>query len=189
MATITAASASYADVNTALGLCSGNDTLQVPDGSATWASQLSLSIGIKLEKLGSGVITGATGASTPLIYFHPNAALNEIIEIMGFNFDCNNNCPWLKIELADNTNYLTKVRIHHNTILNIVVSATEFIGKVWGCYDHNIETGECHHDVYGLDDYPGLTDWADTTFGFGNQYSMYFEDNTWTTSYPICTGG
>jgi hypothetical protein len=63
-ATIPAASASRADVNTAVGSASPGDTVTVPSGAANWTSPITLPDGVKVVGAGIGatILTNAAGA-------------------------------------------------------------------------------------------------------------------------------
>ena len=62
-ATIPAASCSQADVQAAINTASAGDTLQVPAGTATWTSGLTLSKGIHLRGSGGGGFVGHSRTS------------------------------------------------------------------------------------------------------------------------------
>ena len=68
-ATNTAASLSFANVNSAMALCSDGDTLQLPAGSATWGSSDVLNITAAINMAGAGTnSTRIIGAKDPFIH-------------------------------------------------------------------------------------------------------------------------
>lgn len=76
--TRTAASTSWADVNTALGLCVPGDTLQIPAGDSTWDRTLKVTIGITIDGAGEGVTiirdginkaNGTNGVSDEAVFY------------------------------------------------------------------------------------------------------------------------
>lgn len=83
----TAASATYADVNTAMGLCSNGDTLVIPAGDETWASTLTVTKNIDIRGNGK---TG--GSRTRISYdggtiFELAPTIDAAMKISGISFD------------------------------------------------------------------------------------------------------
>lgn len=64
--TIYADSASLADVQAAIDLASAGDTVEIPAGSATWSSNLTIPAGVKLKGAGGGWIQGASNSSVAI---------------------------------------------------------------------------------------------------------------------------
>jgi hypothetical protein len=198
--THTAASASYSDVSTAYGLCSPGDTLEVPSGSATWNSQLLITIGIKIIKTGTGTITNGYGGGyrSFLIYYNPsNPGANEPFRITGFTVDLNSAGSWLLLDNSSSTP-ITKIRVDHNTVLNAGslrsfhigsqdVSAPYYsgpgAGPVFGVADHNTFPGSLV--FYGNN----IPTWNTMSYTFGTADNMYLEDNVLTFNTDDNVGG
>jgi len=181
MATYTAANATYAAVNTAYGLCSAGDTLVIPAGTETWASQLVVTIGIYIVGAGVGntVITsgyaGGSGLddSNYLFVYAPAAPGDNVpFELSGIECDLDSQCDWIKLKNIDATNIVTKIRIHHNKAYGMPNYALHVRGNVYGVFDNNDTTGG-YFRFYGMD-----ANWTNLGFYFGSANNFYIEDNT-----------
>lgn len=178
MATRTAASASYADVNTAYGLCTYGDTLVVPAGTETWTDPLSVTKGIRIQGAGIGLTNITCKASDDGIYYVPDAterASQSLFEVTGFTWL---GTPYACVDMAETdaqTVPMTKIRIHHNRFENTSGYPIRINGNFWGCCDQNQFAGAMFFIILGNDP----TNW--TTFYpivYGTANNMYFEDNT-----------
>jgi hypothetical protein len=179
MAKYTAASVAYADVADAYALCSEGDTLSIPAGNGTWGSQLAITVGITIAGAGIGITnitsTYAGGAGINdgnfLIWYAPATPANNaafVIKDISFNMD--SKCEFLKI--TSNAAPITKVRIHHNEILNTITYTQFNRGNVYGVTDHNVCTGGCFR-FFSLD-----ANWTNLPFYFGDENNYFVEDNT-----------
>lgn len=86
-ATITASSTSYTDVNAAIVSASADDTVIVPDGSATWSTQLTISKPIYLRTANgtnNTIITNGMADGQNLIVI--NLTANKTNRLSGFQF-------------------------------------------------------------------------------------------------------
>jgi hypothetical protein len=126
-AVITAASCSYADVNTAVNTTAAdNDTVKVPSGTCTWATTLSITKGIRL--LGAGIgNTVITKSANPIIRYQPsNTSTNAAVRIAGFTFHFNSQGGnGIEAVAGNTTNLQTKLRIDHNRFQNIALGSTQ----------------------------------------------------------------
>lgn len=188
-AIINAASASYADVNTAVNTdASSGDTVIVPSGSATWSSPLVITIGITLQGAGIGntVITGdITDANNGVISFKPDAAARSadvLSRITGFTIDADNKSNGILVLNASVTP-VTQVRIDHNRIINSGGASAGrgiyIIGTVYGVADNNTME-EFTHGMDSNGHSSGIPQWDNLTREFGSVNNFYFEDNTFT---------
>ena len=94
-----AASPSYADVSAAVAAANPGDTVNVPAGNATWASQLVLTTGVKIVGAGIGqtnITSDYTHQVTAdiektvafLVSYNPSSpALDQPFRLSGFTFD------------------------------------------------------------------------------------------------------
>jgi hypothetical protein len=178
MATHTAADATYAAVNTAYGLCTYGDTLEVPAGSETWASTLAITKGIYLKGVGSGLLT-ITANVAKLITFVPDAttrANQDMFDISWFTFA---GAPATAvIEMSEGNSEtvpIRKVRIHDNSFTNTTGYPISVDGNFWGVVYKNDFTG------YLMFQFLGNQDTGYATFypvSYGTADNLYFEDNT-----------
>jgi hypothetical protein len=192
MATVNAASASRAHVAAAIALASANDTVTVPAGTATWASQLAYTKAISLigNGIGSTVITAGFDSPYPslnpdnfLIYYLESAPVtNNTVRISGFSFDLDNRCEGLMIENASQT-AISNVRIDNCNFENSN-RYINFEGTIYGCVDNNViwaaTTGLNYRfiSIYGnIGGDQGVGQWTNNTFSSGSANNIYFEDN------------
>ncbi|MBA3353004.1 MAG: hypothetical protein H0U23_11410, partial [Blastocatellia bacterium] len=97
-ATITAKSASRADVGAAVSSANDGDTVTIPAGSATWTSTLTITKNISLIGAGEGqtTITSNTDSTSPLISVdldHEASAPNYSFRMSGFTLKSSNATP------------------------------------------------------------------------------------------------
>jgi hypothetical protein len=175
-ATINAASPSQTDVAVAINSASNGDTVQVPAGSATWNSALTIKKNISLIGAGSGqTIITPTGSS---LVWAPT--VDNLIRMSGFRFNCSGvTNPIMIIGKA------SKVRIDNcyfekgDSPIVCNYMGSNATGRVAGVVDHctfhNIERlFIC--DVRQTDGVWGATSWAEGVQP-GSAAMLYFEDN------------
>jgi hypothetical protein len=187
-----AASPSLADVQTAINLTSPGDTVRVPAGSgwATWASELDIRWGILLLGPGYGNLTIKRGGSYLIDYYPSNYNLNSPFRLAGFTLDGNGgDIMYLGQDGTPEAPYTaqTKIRIDHNRFYSSVsvsesYNAMIYRGALYGSVDNNIfdSYSEMFRNIntgYGDDWYDAYAT-AGFAWGLGNQYKLYFEDNT-----------
>lgn len=205
MADYTADSCSYADVAAKVALASGGDTVNVPSGSANWATTLELTVGINLigAGIGSTVITNTNGGSPDyLITYNPSDYdANDPFRLSGFTFDAN---AHKVLQLGDDTSapftLQTKIRIDNNKFTN----GTETSQKGQYIYNRGSLYGVVENNVFEKSNYPiahtngGIADdwWDDSPqniFTHGSAYYFYYEDNifdyTEASGEPTITDG
>jgi hypothetical protein len=190
MATIVAASASYAHVAAAIALASANDTVTVPAGSATWASKLTITKGINLIGAGAGstiITNGYTGAAYNdlLIVYQPSDFTTDIdFRISGFTFELNALCGGgIFLNHSDSSSVVpqTKIRIDHNVfhaaVLDFSPQAIKNSG-MRGVIDNNT-FNNFKYPIRSVHTYYGPT-WWDNWGDYvpGTSAVMYYEDNT-----------
>ncbi|MGB8953530.1 MAG: hypothetical protein WCC06_12800 [Candidatus Aminicenantales bacterium] len=188
--THTAASPSFADVSSAIYVAQSGDTVIVPAGRATWASQLVITKGIYLIGAGIGntVITSNYPSTADrqnpsawfVVYNPASPALNELFCLSGFTFDCGSKCHGIFLYNI-NVNFVSKIRVDHNRIFNCLNSPFAIYGHVWGVADNNIFDG-CYISVDYLDEHT----WNNYVFNFGTANAFYFEDNTMIGHDDLC---
>lgn len=198
---ITATSASYADVSTAISKAQSGDTVIIPAGKTTWSSPLVITKGIKLIGAGIGqtvITSGYSGhttytnycdpASHLITYYPQHPELDEPFRLSGFTMDLNANCygPYL---YNPTLKPLTKVRIDHCDLSNSYTGGMELImvvGTVYGCIDNNVLSGgPFMFRCFGLND----VTWNNLTFEYGTANNIYFEDNVINCNDSIVEGG
>lgn len=199
-ATLTAASASYADVNSAVSSAGRNDTVIVPNGTVTWASTLRLTKGISLIAPGGYtgvVITKGSGAIIDVAPDSTAIANEETIRIVGFTFNGNNSSKNL-ISIEGPSDSVTK------PFKNLAIGFCRFEntsttdsgnGAIWnttgqtrGCIYSNIfDRVEIVLKIMGSDTW---SEWALQHYpqSYGTADQLFFEGNTimYSSSY---TGG
>jgi hypothetical protein len=186
---ITAASASLANVNAAIASASSGQTVCVPAGSATWASQLNIS-GKALNLIGNGIgNTVITGGSSTIM--NMVVGPSNYVRVSGFTFikgadNSGGNISWDPIG-NNPANTGVSFRFDHNRIVIGSASSTHFLvpSVVYGLIDHNTfditaTSGAIGvFDPFGSSDSNdgGFTPWS-RPFALGTDQAVYFEDNT-----------
>jgi len=192
---ITAASPSFADVSAAVSRAKAGDTVIVPAGRATWASQLVITRGINLTGAGIGqtVIISNYVAPNPdsvltsanyLIVYDPTSPLeNAPFRLSGFSLDFDHKCFGLMLENTSTT-AINQIRIDNNHMEDSNVGTDlpwqgvniHIYGTVYGVADRN-EFISGYIRCNGLD----ATTWNNLEFNFGTADNFYFEDNRFTS--------
>ena len=183
-ATRTAASPSYADVSTAIAASADGDTVNIPAGSATWTSALSLTKAITLMGAGSKSTTisanGITMMSVALTADKP-------VRISGINFNNASGTAIPTLILAGQ-NYkgggvpMTSFRVDHCNF-NFGKRALNPNGWCYGVIDHNTFVNcDIAVGITGDDDYA----W-NRAIQPGSANCVCIEDNVFTinNSTPI----
>lgn len=186
---IYADSPSYADVSAAIYEASPGDTVIVPNGSATWSNQLSLTKGVILKAQTKGGVTITSNYAGYLIRFDISSTnVNDPIRISGFNFDFNNIGGGFLI-YPPSWPAITKFRLDNNLFKNTPASygVMRMWGSMWGCIDNN--TFENINGVCFLLYGGGQYIWQYVTFNFGTQYNLYIEDNDFTLKSGLINAG
>jgi hypothetical protein len=186
---VTAASASLANVNTAIAAASSGQTVCVPAGSATWASALNIS-GKALNLIGNGIgNTVITGGSSSILSM--TVGPSNFVRVSGFTFikgadNSGGNISWDPIGNSASATGVS-FRFDHNRIVIASASSTHFLVPtvVYGLIDHNTfditaTSGSIGiFDPFGSGDGNdgGFTPWS-RPFALGTDQAVYFEDNT-----------
>jgi hypothetical protein len=191
MATIAAASASYAHVAAAIALASAGDSVTFPAGSATWNSRLEITTGINLIGAGIGVTnitSGYTGTgdyfdkTNYLISYLPTASLDETFRLSGFTLDCDSLCGAIFLENTTTTP-ITKIRVDHVRVVNAGgyggVNLMVY-GHIYGVADNNVFPVFTTR-FFGLNS----GTWSNFNYVYGSADQFYLEDNT----LGIASGG
>jgi len=193
-ATINAASCSRNDVGTAVASASNGDTVVVPAGICTWATQLNVTVGITLKGAGIDQTTIVDGvpkdgsSNSSVISFIVNAP--NTFRITGFTFQENVIDPNVYnrgMVVAYGT--AKAFRIDHNKFVttsdqNSRNSRIRLDGWLYGVIDHNtfrgnFETGvTIGHSSWGGSSY-GDGSWAEQLY-LGTEKAVYVEDNIFT---------
>ena len=180
---IWAASPALADVQAAIAEAAEGDTVRIPAGSATWASQLYINKGIYLVGAGIGstnIKSGFTPAAKydyrcALIAYIPSSpALNGAFDLSGISYDLDKKTNWIWLGNSS-LSPLTKIRLHHNYITKPAVRQILVRGTIYGVADHNTMIGG--YNVISAYGYDG-TAWTNLTFSFGDANTFFLEDNT-----------
>lgn len=175
-----AASASYADVNTAVSGASVGDTVVVPAGTETWSTVLLITQGIRLigNGVGSTVITSdISNINTGIVRYQPTTPANDDeFVIAGFTFDgadlsC---CVYIR-----NTSDipLTKVRVHHNRFTQGKTYGLMIIGPIYGVADHNQyddNANSCTVLAHNQNTYDAIS------ASYGDSHAFFVEDSTFS---------
>jgi len=204
---ITASSCTLADVQAAIATAKAGDTVVVPNGTATWGSQLYITKGITLKAASVGgvtIIAGFEGKNWSndnfLIRFQPqDPANNKTFRLSGFKLDCNNKVDAILLVNTSTTEEINQVRIDHNEISNLQTDINarylETDGLIWGVADNNIfhndDTDAVYRTWQALGYNGGQSIWQNHPFNFGSEKQFYFEDNTFYTKNILvgCGGG
>ena len=168
---IYAASASYADVNTAYGTANDGDRVIIPAGSATWNSTLTITKAITLLGPGSNSLTISYGVS-PLVKIAPTT--DKKIRVSGIYFDMvfNPGSDRTAISIVGITAGLTQIRIDHCKF-NKGQRTVHCQGFCYGVIDHNtFINGDTAVGFTGDDD----AAWSRPIVA-GTANAMFIEDN------------
>ncbi|MBE3141687.1 MAG: hypothetical protein IMZ53_14015 [Thermoplasmata archaeon] len=175
-----AASPALNDVRVAISAAKPGDTVIVPEGTATWSDQLTISKGIILKGAGANktIIKGNMSSDKYLVFYHPTSpALNEPFRISGFTLDGDFKCNLLHVE--QKSIYASdQVRIDHNEFKNAAIRDVLIWGQIYGVADHNVIRHE--HLPRNLSIQmvgSGQNTWTYHTFEFGSVNNFYWEDN------------
>lgn len=188
-----------ASVYTCVSGANLGDTINVSSGTETWDSKITITKGLNIIGAGIGVTTITKGTTQNGIFeFLPSSytSANTPLEISGFSFnfgtwvDTENDAAiiWLGPR-GKSAPYVaqTNVRIHHNRFYSsgttgVRAHAMIYRGAIYGVFDHNT-TDNFTYIFRNIDTVFNNTFHANSaTDGFdwnlGDQYKMYFEDNT-----------
>lgn len=198
-ATIGATTCSRADVGSAVTAAGYGDTVNVPAGSCTWTSSLTITKGIILKGAGSSQTTIQSGkVGGYLLIYSPDSTsvtTNARFEVSGFTWDmANTGDAGIWLDNASNTP-INRVLIHDNIFKNMNAGNRSLNPAC-------LQVGE-HGDVYGVaysntfqdckivgENYGNYQiSWNTTTFDYGSANNFYWEDNTMTGNSTFHYGG
>lgn len=177
---------SYSDVNSALTDASEGDTINIPSGSFSWTSQLSITKSINLIGAGKASTTITHGYSGDLIYLNPGS--DKAIRISGIFFTQSTNYNgYSTIRINGNTagSYaLTQIRID-NCKIEKGTQAVYSVGRVEGVIDNNeFLNNNISVLIIGDDgeawDVDTVSVTGGKTYNAGGSHSLFIEDNTFT---------
>ena len=176
--THTAVSCSYSDVNSAVSAASAGDTIIVPAGTCTWASQLNVTKGITIQGTGTGV-TNIYGTGGSYWFINASPPINTNFRVTGFSFNIGGQNA-VKVSCSAPAN--GRVRIDHNSFTNSTGSQTAI--QNWGCFgviDSNTFDSIRYPLGIGWGNGSGLSDYQNySDLVWGGSDNMYLEDNTFT---------
>jgi len=188
-----AASASLTDVRAAITSANPGDTVLVPSGSATWAAPLDIRKGILLIGAGIGNTVITRGGSYIISYYPSNYNLDSPFRLSGFSFNGNGGQIMELGEDGKSAPFTvqTKIRIDHNRFYSSTattenVQALIYRGGMYGVVDNN--TFSNYSNVMRNINTAYNASWWDSyatpgfAYSFGDQYNIYFEDNTYDLS-------
>jgi hypothetical protein len=177
--TYTAASASYADVSYAYGLCSDGDTLSIPADSKTWTSTLTVTKAITMQGAGKALTLLNGTVDEQYLILQPGS--NKAQRVTGIGFiggGVSSGGRYGKIYIAGSGSgsyVLDKIRIDHCDFENhkeaIFVS-----GWVESLIDHNSFTDNNRTILIKGDDDSSYS-WS-REIAAGTSHSLFIEDNT-----------
>lgn len=179
--TYTAASASQADVSTAIGRATDGDTVQIPAGDATWSSTLTLTKAIALK--GAGIDKTFIRSSTNILFLKPARDLSMRVSGIYFDLGAFSGAEKSAIRTIGST-VINDLRIDHCGFKG--GSRTVFLEAVtYGVLDH------CDFLNSDSDINPFMkgTDWGDTSWAMpilpGTISNFVVETNTFTRNNSI----
>jgi hypothetical protein len=186
--TWTAASAARADVADCVTAAAAGDTINVPAGSATWASAITVSKALSI--IGAGSDTGGTVLTSTLyeagvsgFFYVTNVTSTALLRISGFRFLGSSTTPYFGINV-ENSVSLSALRIDHNYFDEgkVPVQVTGATGVV----DHN----DFYNCESALSFSAGSVEQANASWvsmAAGTASALFFEDNTIVDNadYPL----
>lgn len=202
-ATISAASCSYSDVNSALDRASNGDTVLVPPGTCTWSTTMDFDTNISggtnkyLTLQGAGIdqtviIDGVSKAAYPNIPFllRWTTVKGGLTRITGFTFrggsatDC---CNKGVLYFRGNSD---QFRFDHNKVVPTHTSGMMVWGNIKGVIDHNTYDVSRSFGLYTFHDSwkdvggYGDNSWASpSTLGSGE--ALFIEDNQFVNDQSL----
>jgi hypothetical protein len=191
---INAASCKYEDVSEAVSKANSGDTILVPEGTATWDQTLLITSGITLKsKAGAEntIINGGMGIDQYIIQYEPSSPSEDpLFRLSGFTFDADDAALSLRVSNQDIVPIT--IRIDHNRFIDCTQEHTGnnrapfiFSGTVYGVVDNNEFSGDVHIDNMGLN----KRSWENGAFQYGTTDNLYYEDNVFTSSSVLDSGG
>lgn len=177
--THTAASASYADVATAYALCSSGDTLVIPAGTQTWATQLVITIGLTVQGAGKTLLlltNGTSGGDGYLIRYQPaTPSLDEPFNLSGISFDgVGKTKRGLRLYNPDCEHPISKVKVWGCRFYQNIIGFLSD-GAVYGVgYNNEYDGNGMDTEVVGADQ----ESWDHLAAEFGTSHAFFHEDNT-----------
>ncbi len=193
--TISPATCSNSDIQTAINQAQAGDTVSVPSGSCTWTSGISITKGLTLQGAGisSTIITdglnssGCPGSCPYMITYQPsNPGGNETLRITGFRFNLSG-VQGIYLYNQNDSTFITNIRVDHinfsgSGCISGSIPCIRIRGNVGGVVDNNIFTGSTAFQFTGGD----TGTWSNISPTFGDAGPLYIEDNTFTmTNTPI----
>jgi hypothetical protein len=195
MADIPAASASYADVNTAVSAAANGDRVLVPAGSATWPSSLVIS-GKAIELIGAGigstVITDGvvrTGGLPRMISW--DTIDGGLSRFSGFTINGGVEADGFNKGIIYITGSSHQFRMDHNAITpTAVTSGVQFDGDLRGVVDHNTITVDHAFGIYTFHNtWGGVGNYGDNSFAqpdsIGTVEALFVEDNQFINNQTV----
>jgi hypothetical protein len=186
---INAASASQAHVQAAIDAASPGDTVQIPAGTGTWTSQMSISKGINLIGSGIGVTTivddvpKGTPGSNRLMVVNVNSPATFRIAHFTLQGSATDPSRYNQGHIALGGT-CKAFRVDHIEFADMQTVGIRLSGDLIGVIDNNTFTGDFQqgvflsHGSWGGQSY-GDGSWAEAlSFGTGN--AVYIEDNVFT---------
>lgn len=208
MAIIPAASASQADIATAVATAVAGDTVTVPAQTVTWTGVLSVNKGITLQGAGigqtvinDGRVRAESGNGNILLVDIP---LGQAFRLTGFSFI--GGSPATQGNTADGTVIIQgssnapAYRVDNCRFNQLTNVSIRFHGRLYGVTDHCIfvrhplanTTINANHDAWTRDGGATFTDdQGDGSWAFplapGSGLAHYFEDNTFQNAAGLFT--
>lgn len=177
-ATITASSASYADVNAAIAAASSKDVVIVPAGSAIWTNTLTVPIPISIIGAGVGnTVISMKTSGYAVSYTIPNPETYSLFRLSGITFQLNNTAMAFIITNTS-AKRIARIRIDHNSFLDSASGLFRTYGQVYGVIDNNTFTGATWWEPWGSNS----TSWANVSFAYGTEATLFVEDNVFNQS-------
>ena len=195
-ATISAASCSYSDVNSALDRASNGDTVLVPPGTCTWSTSMDFDTNVTggtnkyLTLQGAGIdqtiiIDGVSKAPFPNIaYLIRWTTVNGgLTRISGFTFQGGSSQDSYNQGMIYIRGNSQQFRFDHNKVIVGGTSGMMMYGNVVGVLDHdyfNVSKGwglYTFHESWGGKGSYGDNSWASPST-LGTQQALFVEDST-----------
>jgi len=186
-ATINAASPASSDVAAAIVSATDGDTVQIPAGTATWVSALSVTKAITIAGAGtnSTILNGGT-------FFSLKPGKDKLTRITGIQFV---EADWTPSYLINCIGGCKQFRIDHckfvkgTHVLNFNPPGTGASGSAYGVIDHNTFF-DCNCAIFVADVEAGEFDWGSSAWSRvplvpGTTNTVCIEDNVFLTDSLI----
>jgi hypothetical protein len=191
-ATITAASCSRNDVETAVNSAANGDTVLIPRGTCTWTTNLTIANKyLSLQGAGTEFTIIRDGVSKDVYPNIPQVLVWDTIDgglsrLAGITFQGGTITDGYNKGIVQIGGASRQFRVDHCKFIPTQTSALFIYGNLWGVIDHNVFDLSAGHGfaVYVMGGTYGDTAWAEGST-LGTERNVFLEDNIFTQDQSL----